>query len=131
MTSAADIRHWQTLTFRDADRMMTWLAAIDFAEHATYRDDSDPAVVVHAEWIRPGGAGIMFGSVREDGVGASGPGTAACYLVVDDPDAVFESAVAAGASVVAPMIDQDYGGRGGTVSDPEGNLWSFGSYQPR
>jgi uncharacterized glyoxalase superfamily protein PhnB len=28
------------------------------------------------------------------------------------------------------MVDQDYGGRGGTVQDPEGNSWSFGDYQP-
>jgi uncharacterized glyoxalase superfamily protein PhnB len=28
------------------------------------------------------------------------------------------------------MVDQDYGGRGGSVTDPEGNHWSFGSYQP-
>lgn len=27
-------------------------------------------------------------------------------------------------------IDQDHGGRGGSVLDPEGNHWSFGSYQP-
>jgi len=29
------------------------------------------------------------------------------------------------------MVDQDYGGRGGSVEDPEGNHWSFGSYQPQ
>jgi uncharacterized glyoxalase superfamily protein PhnB len=27
------------------------------------------------------------------------------------------------------MEDQDYGGRGGTVADAEGNLWSFGDYR--
>ena len=58
-------------------------------------------------------------------------GGSAAYLVTDDPDGVFDSAVAAGASVVRPMQDQDYGGRGGSVADPEGNHWSFGSYQPR
>lgn len=129
MTSAAEIKHWQTLTFRDADRMVEWLGAIGFTEHATYRDEKDPSVVVHAEWVWPGG-GIMFGSARDDAVGSSGPGAAACYLVVDDPDAVFDAAVAAGASVVQAMVDQDYGGRGGTVRDPEGNMWSFGDYQP-
>ncbi|MCW2766084.1 MAG: hypothetical protein JWO11_2043, partial [Nocardioides sp.] len=35
-----------------------------------------------------------------------------------------------GASVVREMVDQDYGGRGGSVLDPEGNHWSFGDYQP-
>ncbi|KQY54617.1 MULTISPECIES: VOC family protein [unclassified Nocardioides] len=131
MTSAADIKHWQTLTLQDPERMMQWLGAIGFTEHATYRDDKDPTTVVHAEWLWSGGGGIMFGSVREDAVGVSGPGTAACYLVTDDPDTLFDAAVAAGASVVRPMVDQDYGGRGGTVSDPEGNQWSFGNYQPK
>lgn len=129
MTNAANIKHWQTMAFRDPASMTKWLGAIGFVEHATYRDEQDPSVVVHAEWVWPGG-GVMFGSVREDSVGSSGVGTAACYLVVDDPDAVFNAAVAAGASVVRDMVDQDYGGRGGTVRDPEGNMWSFGNYQP-
>lgn len=131
MTTAAEIHHWQTLTLRDAETMTTWLSAIGFAEHATYRNEADPAVVVHAEWVWPGGAGIMFGTEREDAVGSSTVGTSACYLVSDDPDALFRAAVAAGASVEQDLVDQDYGGRGATVRDPEGNLWSFGSYQPR
>ena len=109
--------------------MMAWLGAIGFTEHATYRDEDDPSVVVHAEWAWPGGGGIMFGSDRPDGA-LAGTGPAAAYLVTPDPDAVFDAAVAAGAAVVRPMVDQDYGGRGGSVEDPEGNHWSFGSYQP-
>ena len=42
-----------------------------------------------------------------------------------------ERAVAAGATVLREVVDQDYGGRGGSVADPEGNHWSFGSYQPQ
>jgi uncharacterized glyoxalase superfamily protein PhnB len=129
MSEAATVRHWQTFSFRDADAMMRWLGAVGFVEHATYRADDDPAVVVHAEWLWPGGGGIMFGSQRPDGV-VTNVGGSAAYLVTDDPDGVFDRAVAAGASVVRPMVDQDYGGRGGSVEDPEGNHWSFGSYQP-
>lgn len=109
---------------------MRWLSAIGFAEHATYRDEADPTVVTHSEWLWPEGGGIMFGSLRADGVVRNVGGSAA-YLVTADPDAVFDRAVAAGASVVRPMVEQDYGGRGGSVADPEGNHWSFGSYQPR
>jgi uncharacterized glyoxalase superfamily protein PhnB len=129
-TSAAEIRHWQTMSFRDADTMMAWLGAIGFVEHATYRSEQDPTVVEHAEWLWSGGGGIMFGSVRPGGAVANAGGSAA-YLVTDDPDALFDAAVAAGATVLRPMVDQDYGGRGGSVADPEGNHWSFGSYQPR
>ena len=128
-TSAADVKVWHTMSFHDADAMIAFLSAIGFVEHATYRDADDPTVVEHAEWLWPGGGGVMFGSVREGGA-VSNAGGAAAYLVTDDPDAVFARAVAAGATVLRPMVDQDYGGRGGSVADPEGNHWSFGSYQP-
>lgn len=129
MSNAADVRLWHTMSFRDADAMIAWLSAIGFVEHATYRDESDPSVVEHAEWLWPGGGGIMFGSRRPDAA-VTNVGGSAAYLVTDDPDGVFDRAVAAGASVVRKMVDQDYGGRGGSVEDPEGNHWSFGSYQP-
>ena len=131
--TAADTRLWHTMSFEDADKMIAWLTAVGFTEHATYRDEKNPSIVVHAEWLWPcgdaGGGGIMFGSTRPDGV-VDNPGRSAAYLVTDDPDAVFRRAVEAGATVEREMVDQDYGGRGGSVADPEGNHWSFGSYQP-
>jgi len=128
--TTAGIKLWHTMAFADADRMIEWLKAIGFTEHATYRDEKDPSVVVHAEWLWPGGGGIMFGSQRPDGA-VDNVGRSAAYLVTDDPDGVFERAVRAGGSVEREMVDQDYGGRGGSVADPEGNHWSFGSYQPQ
>ena len=130
MTTAAETRLWHTMSFRDAEKMMTWLAAVGFTEHATYRDEDDASVVVHAEWLWPGGGGLMFGSQRPDGA-VDNVGHSAAYLVTDDPDGVFERAVAAGATVERELVDNDYGGRGGSVADPEGNHWSFGSYQPQ
>ncbi|HEU5037629.1 MAG TPA: VOC family protein [Nocardioides sp.] len=129
MSNAGEIRLWHTMAFTDADAMIAWLSAIGFVEHATYRDENDPSVVVHAEWLWPGGGGLMFGSRRPDAA-VDNVGGSAAYLVTDDPDAVFARAVEAGATVVREMVDQDYGGRGGSVEDPEGNHWSFGSYQP-
>ena len=129
MSNAAEIRLWHTMSFRDADAMIAWLSAVGFVEHATYRDENDAGVVVHAEWLWPGGGGVMFGSQRDDGVVRNVGGSAA-YLVTDDPDAVFDRAIGAGAKVIRAMRDEDYGGRGGSVEDPEGNHWSFGSYQP-
>jgi uncharacterized glyoxalase superfamily protein PhnB len=129
MSDAATIKLWHTMSVADAEAMMDWLRAIGFVDHATYRDEADPSVVVHAEWLWPGGGGIMFGSEREDG-GVHTTGHSSVYLITDQPDAVFDKAVAAGGTVVRVMVDQDYGGRGGTVADPEGNHWSIGSYQP-
>ncbi|WP_148575197.1 VOC family protein [Nocardioides caldifontis] len=126
MTSASDVKLWPAMSFRDCDAMMSWLSAIGFTEHATYRDERGE--VVHAEWLWPYGGGIMFGA-DTNGIVHNAGGSAA-YLICDDPDAHFDKAVAAGAAVVREMADQDYGGRGGSVTDPEGNQWSFGSYQP-
>jgi uncharacterized glyoxalase superfamily protein PhnB len=126
--TASDVRLWHTMAFDDPEAMIAWLVAVGFTEHATYRDEE--GTVVHAEWLWPGGGGIMFGDRAAGGGALDGTGPAAAYLVCDDPDAVFDAAVAAGATVQRPMVDQDYGGRGGTVLDPEGNSWSVGSYQP-
>ena len=120
---------WPCLSFADVDAMTAWLAAVGFTEKATYRDDS--GTVVHAEWLWPAGGGLMFGAARDTGDQVVPKvGVTSLYLVCPDPDDVFERAVAAGGTVVRPMQEEDYGGRGGTVADPEGNLWSFGSYQP-
>jgi uncharacterized glyoxalase superfamily protein PhnB len=56
--------------------------------------------------------------------------TISIYLVVDDPDAHHTTARAAGATVVRELQDTDYGSREYSVRDPEGNLWSFGTYDP-
>lgn len=55
-----------------------------------------------------------------------GGSTTRMVLVVDDPDAVFEQAVAAGAKVIWPVADQDYGWRVGRVVDPFGHHWEIG-----
>ena len=47
-------------------------------------------------------------------------------LIVNDPDAVFNHAVAAGAVERSPMQDRDYGWRDGSVVDPLGHRWEIG-----
>lgn len=47
-------------------------------------------------------------------------------LIVDDPDAVAERAIAAGATIVFPIADQPYGLRQGRVADPFGHHWLIG-----
>jgi PhnB protein len=55
-----------------------------------------------------------------------GGGTVRMVLVVDDPDAVFAAAVSAGAIVVWPVDDKDYGWRVGRIVDPFGHHWEIG-----
>ncbi|WP_051022963.1 VOC family protein [Nocardia pneumoniae] len=122
---------WPTLTFRDAAAMETFLVeAFGFQQTARYTREDDPSIVEHAELRWPLGGGIMFGSAGKDDspFGTRPPGTDSVYLVCDDPDALFDRATAAGAEVVRGLRDEDYGSRGFTVRDPEGNLWSFGTY---
>jgi uncharacterized glyoxalase superfamily protein PhnB len=52
------------------------------------------------------------------------------YVVVPDPDAHHDRAVAADADIVRELEDQPYGSREYSLRDPEGNLWSFGTYDP-
>ena len=52
------------------------------------------------------------------------------YLVVNDADAVYERAKAAGAQIIIEIKNEDYGGRGFTCRDLEGRLWNVGTYDP-
>ncbi len=52
------------------------------------------------------------------------------HVYVDDVDAHYEQAKAAGAEIVKELTEQDYGSRDYSARDPEGNLWSFGTYDP-
>jgi uncharacterized glyoxalase superfamily protein PhnB len=58
------------------------------------------------------------------------PGTTSIYVVVEDTDAHCARAKEAGAEIVMDLHDTDYGSRDYTARDPEGNVWSFGTYQP-
>jgi uncharacterized glyoxalase superfamily protein PhnB len=50
------------------------------------------------------------------------------HLYVEDVDAVFERAVAAGAQVVMPLADMFWGDRYGVLEDPFGHRWSIGTH---
>jgi uncharacterized glyoxalase superfamily protein PhnB len=122
---------WPCLSYRDARAALDFLAkAFGFEETACYARDDDSSIVEHAEMRWPLGGGIMFGTAEKDDTpfGQRVPGNDSVYVVCDDPDALFERATAAGAEVVRGLKDEDYGSRGFTVRDPEGNLWSFGTY---
>lgn len=125
---------WPTLRARDARRLIRFLTeAFGFEETAVYGDQPDGSgdTVVHAQLSWPLGGGIMLGSARDDGPDgwAIEPGSAGCYVVTDDPDALHDRAVAAGAQVFQELHDTDYGSRDFAVRDPEGNRWSFGTYR--
>jgi uncharacterized glyoxalase superfamily protein PhnB len=121
------------LRYLDADAGVEFLKAAFGAEEKEVHRDGD-GVIRHAE-LRLGGGLVMVGQAAEEGWLGGEPGrplasTVSLYVVVDDPDAHHERAVAAGATVVRPLEDTEYGSREYSVRDPEGNLWSFGTYDP-
>jgi uncharacterized glyoxalase superfamily protein PhnB len=113
------------ITFRDAKASFDWLERALGAERLAVHEDGDGRVV-HAE-IRIGDSLIMGGDERA-GTRATPIGVSVVYVVVDDADAAYERAKAAGAEVTEP-VDQDYGSRDITVTDPDGNRWSLGTYR--
>ncbi|MDX6739801.1 VOC family protein [Actinocorallia sp. A-T 12471] len=119
---------WPSLRARDARGLITFLVdAFGFEEVVTYGEGD---VVHHAELAWPLGGGLMLGSTDRgpDDKFALPPGTFGAYVVTDDPDALFDRAMKSGAVLVSGLQDTDYGSRDFSVRDPEGNLWSFGTY---
>jgi uncharacterized glyoxalase superfamily protein PhnB len=88
--------------------------------------------VAHAQ-LTLGNGMIMLGSSGDDPYGALvkpapdvGPLTASVYIIVPDADAHYARAKAKGAEIVFDIEDKDYGGRGYSARDPDGQLWNFG-----
>jgi uncharacterized glyoxalase superfamily protein PhnB len=133
MSDALHPNIFPALRYKDASAAVEWLAkAFGFEEKAVYRGDD--GTVHHAE-MQLGAGIIMFGQDREDFLLGGKPrdplsSSVSIYVVVPDPDAHFEQARAAGANIVRPLTDEDYGSREYSARDVEGNLWSFGTYDP-
>jgi len=75
--------------------------------------------------VRPSEYGKLLVRPRD-----AGGVTMSVYVIVDDVDAHFARAKAAGAVITREPVTQDYGGRDYTAQDPEGHVWTFGSYDP-
>lgn len=128
-------RIFPTLRYRDAKAMIEWLErAFGFVRHAVHEQDGQ---VVHAQ-LAFGSAILMLGSAHDDEFGRhvappqpGAPQSQGVYVAVDDVDAHHDRAVTAGADVVMALADQSYGSRDYSCRDPEGYVWSFGTYWPK
>ncbi len=126
-------RIYPTFRYHDAAKMLDWLAeAFGFEVHVKYVENGK---VGHAE-LKLGSSMIMLGSVQDDVygsmVGAPGDnGGKSIYVAVANPDALFARAKAAGAKILEEPTDRHYGSRDFICADPEGNVWSFGTYWPK
>ena len=107
-------------------------AAIDFLErafgfHRKEVHENEDGSVGHAE-LTLGRGMVMIGSRRPGDRFETG--RAVLYAPVDDPDAHHRRATEANAGIVMELTDQPYGSRDYAAEDPEGNVWSFGTYDP-
>ncbi|HZU12329.1 MAG TPA: VOC family protein [Chloroflexota bacterium] len=114
---------WPTFKYRNARAAIRFLHdAFGFEEVAVYAGDTEDEVA-HAELRWPEGGGVMLGSARN---GDAPVGSV--YVVTSDVDTLHERAQRAGAEIVYPLRDEDYGNHTFTARDPEGVTWSFGTY---
>ncbi|WUR14396.1 VOC family protein [[Empedobacter] haloabium] len=124
------------LRYRDAPAAIEWLCnTLGFEAALVIRNEDD--TVAHAQ-LTYGNGMIMLASVVDSEYGRllKQPVeigtfvTQSSYLVVNDADQVHERVLRAGGTVLLPLQDEDYGGRGFTCRDPEGHVWSIGTYDP-
>jgi len=124
-----------TMRYRDAPKMLEWLCkAFGFERHFVVPGEN--GTIAHAQLVLNGGM-LMLGSARDDDWGRVvkavvdvGTPTGAAYVVVSDVDAHYARAKGAGAEIVRALANTDYGSREYAARDPEGQVWSFGTYDP-
>ena len=128
MTERKDINIWAGITSDDPLALRAWLEQLGFLPGILVEGDGD-GEVLHSEMLWPDGGRVMVHSSNKADDTFSRPvGTGNLYVVVTDPDAVYAKAQALGATLVREMEDADYGSRGFSIADREGNVWSFGTY---
>ncbi|EWC41810.1 VOC family protein [Stutzerimonas stutzeri] len=124
------------LRYRDVATAIDWLCqAFGFECLRLYRDEQGG--IAHAQ-LGFGSGMLMIAPVTDSEYGRQlrqpneigGLSTQGIYVIVNSADALYAQAKAAGAQIVVELKDEDYGGRGFSCRDPQGHLWSFGTYDP-
>jgi uncharacterized glyoxalase superfamily protein PhnB len=123
------------LQYRDAVAAIEFLCrAFGFEKRAVY--EGDGGTIAHAQ-LTLGNGMVMLGSAKDTDYGRMlvrprdvGGVTMSVYVIVEDCDAHFARAREAGAEILLEPVTQDYGGRDYTCKDPEGHVWTFGTYDP-
>lgn len=118
------------LLYRDADAAMRWLEEVFGCERREDHRDDD-GNVIHAELVFQG-AVLMLNTagIGREPFRSLPAGERLVYVALDDVDALYTRVREAGGEIALEITDTDYGSRDFTVRDPEGNLWSFGTYRP-
>ena len=114
------------LHYADLDKAVAYLQeTFGFTEHVVHRDPRGNPMYAELELD---GCYVGVGQTSPE----SSPfdlGPAAFYVALDDPDAMHARASKAGAEIVMPLVDQEYGSREFAARDYEGNVWCFGTFR--
>ena len=122
-----------TMRYGDAKAALAFLTEA-FGFEAILVVEGDDGGIDHAQLVHDTGM-VMLGSARDDDYGrlvggSEQPFLSSTYVVVDNVAGHADRARAAGAEILIEPEEQGYGGSSYTARDPEGNIWSFGSYDP-
>jgi uncharacterized glyoxalase superfamily protein PhnB len=132
-TSTATTSIFPFMRYENAPKAIDWLERA-FGFQCQLRVPGPDGTIAHAE-LRLGNGMIMLGSSKDDDLGLTSPRSLArvtqgIYVALEDIDAHYQRALAAGADIVRELADTEYGSREYLARDPEGHLWSFGTYRP-
>jgi PhnB protein len=115
------------LYYNDGNAAIEFLTnAFGFKERSRHVDQD--GTLRHGE-VQLGNVIVMLGSPPDyKNPKQLGAVTVGMYMYVDDVDAHYEKAKAAGADIQNPPTDQTYGDRSYGVLDPEGHQWWFAQF---
>ena len=109
-------------------------ALLEFAKQAFAGEETFRTVGsaggLHGE-VRIGDSMLMMGGGIPGKEFRFAPNTHALHIYVEDVDAVYTKALAAGATLIDAPRDQEYGERSASVMDPAGNIWYIATHIPK
>lgn len=124
---------FSTLRYQDPAAAITWLTqAFGFECHFVAEEEG---AVVHAQ-MRFGDTLLFLGPDHGDDryamhspLALNGTNQCVCLAVDSGVDSLRDRAQAAGADIVTQPYDTPYGSREFSCRDPEGHIWSVGTYR--
>lgn len=121
---------WSAVFYRDAMAGIRFLVDVLGFEERLVVPSPDGNDVVHSELVWPEGGVVQVGTYHPDNPYARPPGNGGLYLITADPQPLWERSQAAGVEVVAEPRNPDYDPDSVVFSirDPEGNIFTVGSY---
>jgi len=120
-----------SLVVKDASQAIAFYQKAFGAEELSRFTGPDGKSVMHSS-LRIGNS-IFFVVDEMPGAGAKAPSSGgtpiSLQINVENADALFQRAVAAGAKVAMPLEDQFWGDRWGTLTDPSGHSWAISTHK--